>query len=198
MKQKWPILDVTSGAYTEEIEVDVLAKMDHHVADYGLDIVRLGNFVIGIDEEDADNLKTLYRDAAYLRTVGGVDGYQRFAAGKAMMGAGEGMAKGGGGAGGSGGGEGNSGMLGGAGMGIGFGLAQMMVRDNRGGETLAPAAAGVICGGCSSSVPAGKFCSACGEGLQKVTPDSRHCTSCGEALGADARFCGSCGTRQAE
>ncbi len=197
VKQKWPILDVTSGAYTEEIEVDVLAKMDHHVADYGLDIARLGNFVIGIDEEDADNLKTLYRDAAYLRTVGGVDGYQRFAAGKAMMGAGEGMAKGGG-ADGAGGGEGNSGMLGGAGMGIGFGLAQMMVRDNRGGETLAPAAAGVICGSCSSSVPAGKFCSACGEALQKVTPDSRHCTSCGEALAADARFCGSCGTRQGD
>jgi membrane protease subunit (stomatin/prohibitin family) len=185
---------VTSGAYTEEIEADVLLKVDHHVADYGLDIVRLGTFVIGIDEEDADNLKTLYRDAAYLRTVGGVDGYQRFAAGKAMMGAGEGMALGGG----AGGGEGNSGMLGGAGMGIGFGLAQMMVRDNRGGETLAPAAAGVICGSCSSSVPAGKFCSACGEALQKVTPGSRHCTSCGEVLAADARFCGSCGTRQGD
>jgi RNA polymerase subunit RPABC4/transcription elongation factor Spt4 len=81
-------------------------------------------------------------------------------------------------------------------MGIGFGLAQMMVRDNQGGETLAPAAAGVICGHCHSSVPAGKFCSACGHALQPVTPESRHCTSCGEVLAADARFCGSCGTRQ--
>lgn len=194
VKQKWPILDVTSGAYTEEIEADVLTKMDHHVESYGLDVVRMGNFVIGIDEEDADNLKTLYRDAAYLRTVGGVDGYQRFAAGKAMMGAGEGMAKGGG----DGGGEGGSGMLGGAGMGVGFGLAQMMVRDNRGGETLAPAAAGVVCGSCGASVPAGKFCSNCGEALQKVTPASRHCTACGEALAPDARFCGSCGARQAD
>ena len=193
VKQKWPILDVTSGAYTEEIEADVLAKMDHHVESYGLDVVRMGNFVIGIDDEDADNLKTLYRDAAYLRTVGGVEGYQRFAAGKAMMGAGEGMAKGG-----DGGGEGGSGMLGGAGMGVGFGLAQMMVQDNRGGATLAPATAGVVCGSCSASVAPGKFCSACGQALQKLTPTSRHCTACGEALAADARFCGSCGTKQAE
>lgn len=59
-------------------------------------IARLGNFVIAIDEEDADNLKKLYTDAAYLKTVGGISAYQQFAASKAMMGAGEGMAKGGG------------------------------------------------------------------------------------------------------
>ena len=40
-------------------------------------------------------MKRLYTDAAYLRTVGGVGNYQQFAAGKAMLGAGEGMAKGG-------------------------------------------------------------------------------------------------------
>ncbi|HVS19959.1 MAG TPA: SPFH domain-containing protein, partial [Planctomycetota bacterium] len=103
VKNKWPLLDVTSGAYTEEIEADVLKGLDAHVASYGLDIVRLGNFVIAIDEEDGDNLKRLYTDAAYLRTVGGVDSYQRVAAGKAMLGAGEGMAKGGGAGGGEGG-----------------------------------------------------------------------------------------------
>ncbi len=196
VKEKWPLLDVTSGAYTEEIEASALGRMDVHVADYGIDVVRFGNFVIGIDDEDADNLKGLYRDAAYLRTVGGVEGYQKFAAGKAMMGAGEGMAKGAGGGAGGGGGEG--GLLGGAGLGVGFGLAQMLVRDNQGGETLAPAAAGVTCGACGASVAAGKFCSACGAEMKTANAPAgtKFCTGCGEAIAPDARFCGACGAKQ--
>lgn len=191
VKRKWPLLDVTSGAYTQELEKDVLEAMDAHVASYGIDVVRLGNFVIGIDEDDAANLKTLYRDAAYLRTVGGVDGFTKFAAGKAMLGAGEGMAKGGGG-----GGEG--GMLGGAGLGVGLGLAQILVRDAQGGASLAPAAPGVVCGACSATVAAGKFCSSCGKELAAAKPQgaSRFCTSCGGSLAADARFCAACGTKQ--
>ena len=154
VKNKWPLLDVTSGAYTEEIEKDVLAGLDTHVAAYGISIVRLGNFVIAIDEADAQNLKKLYTDAAYLKTVGGVGAWQRFAAGKAMMGAGEGMAKGAG-PGGGGGDGGGGGLLGGAGLGVGFGLAQMLVQDRGGGETLAPATAGVVCGACGASVAPG-------------------------------------------
>ena len=50
VKNKWPLLDVTSGAYTEEIEKDVLAGLGDHVKSYGIVIVRLGNFVVGIDE----------------------------------------------------------------------------------------------------------------------------------------------------
>ena len=85
VKNKWPLLDVTSGAYTEEIESHVLDGVGRHVESYGVRIVRLGNFVVAIDEEDGDNLKRLYTDAAYLRTVGGVQAYQQFAAGKAMI-----------------------------------------------------------------------------------------------------------------
>lgn len=196
VKQKWPLLDVTSGAYTEEIEASALAAMGKHVTDYGIEIVRFGNFVIGIDDEDGDNLKDLYRDAAYLKTVGGVDGYQRFAAGKAMMGAGEGMAKGGGEGGGDGGGV-AGGLLGGAGLGVGLGMAQMLVRDNQGGERLAPAAPGVTCGSCGASVPPGKFCSSCGHALLEKKPEGgTFCTSCGEAMAVDAKFCGSCGHKQ--
>lgn len=192
VKQRWPLLDVTSGAYTEEIEESALASMGKHVSDYGIEIVRFGNFVIGIDEEDGDNLKNLYRDAAYLKTVGGVDGYQKFAAGKAMMGAGEGMAKGGGG------GGGGDGLLGGASLGIGLGMAQMLTRDNQGGERLAPAAAGVQCGSCMATVPPGKFCSSCGHDLkEKEAQGGAFCTSCGESVGVDAKFCGSCGDKQA-
>ena len=191
VKNKWPLLDVTSGAYTEEIEQTVLSGIGTHVDDYGIQIVRLGNFVIAIDEEDADNLKKLYTDAAYLKTVGGVGAYQQFAAGKAMMGAGEGMAQGGGGGGEGGGGAG--GLLGGAGLGVGFGLAQMLVRDNKGGESLAPAAPGVTCTGCGASVPPGKFCSACGTELKTHVAASSFCTDCGNPMAPDAKFCGQCG-----
>lgn len=192
VKQKWPLLDVTSGAYTEEIEQEVLERIGRHVEPYGIEIVRFGNFVIGIDEEDAKNLKNLYTDAAYLKTVGGVAGYQQFAAGKAMMGAGEGMSKGGG-SGGDGGG-----LLGGAGLGVGFGLAQMLVRDRSGGDVLAPATAGVACGGCGATVAAGRFCSACGHELAQEEPTmtaNSSCTGCGSPLAPGARFCGQCGVK---
>ncbi len=196
VKNRWPLLDVTSGAYTEEIEKDVLAGVGEHVKGYGILIARLGNFVIDIDEEDASNLKRLYTDAAYLKTVGGVQSYQQFAAGKALMGAGEGMAKGGG----DGEGGGAGGLMGGAGLGVGFGLAQMLVRDPRGGETLAPATAGVVCGSCQSSVPPGKFCNSCGKELAAPKAEApvagAFCTSCGAAMGPDAHFCGTCGTKR--
>jgi len=197
VKKKWPLLDVTSGAYTEEIEIDVLSGLDEHVASYGVDIVRLGNFVVDIDEEDSENLKRLYTDAAYLRTVGGVGAYKDFAAGKAMMGAGEGMAKGGG-SGGGGGGDLAGGMMGGAGLGVGMGLAQMLVRDHQGGERLAPAAAGIVCPKCMHNISAGKFCGNCGTELtakkEEAEKGTGFCTSCGSPLSPDARFCGQCGT----
>ena len=193
VKNKWPLLDVTSGAYTEEIEEDVLAGLEKHVSSYGIVIPRLGNFVIAIDEDDAQNLKKLYTDAAYLKTVGGVGAYQQFAAGKAMMGAGEGMAKGGGG--GGGGDAAGAGLLGGAGLGVGLGMAQMLVRDQRGGEALAPATPGVSCGDCGASVAPGKFCSACGAEMTKASAGQGFCTGCGGPLAADARFCGGCGQK---
>jgi membrane protease subunit (stomatin/prohibitin family) len=197
VKNKWPLLDVTSGAYTEELETDVLAGLGQHVSAYGLRIVRLGNFVIAIDDQDAVNLKKLYTDAAYLKTVGGVGAFQQFAAGKAMIGAGEGMSKGGGaGAGGEGG---ASGLLGGAGLGVGFGLAQMLVKDKDGGQTLAPATPGVTCPECHAAVPPGKFCGQCGATLAPKTPPKASaagfCSDCGSPLAADAKFCGQCGKK---
>src|SRR5439155_27064727 len=119
--------DVTSGAYTEEIEEDGIAAVKRHVDSYGVTIVRLGNFVVGIKEEDEVNLKKLYTDAAYVRMAGGMSGYQQFAAGKAMMGAGEGMAQGG-----SGGGAAATG----AGLGVGFAMANMF--SQKGGAAGGP------------------------------------------------------------
>ncbi len=190
VKNKWPLLDVTSGAYTEEIERDVLVGLGDHVKSYGILIARMGNFVVDIDETDAANLKRLYTDAAYLRTVGGVAGFQQFAAGKAMMGAGEGMAKGGGG------GDGGNAMLGGAGLAVGMGMAQAMSGAAQRPGAPAPAAALVACGACGASVAPGKFCASCGAKLEAKAAAGAFCAGCGTPLAADARFCGGCGKKR--
>jgi membrane protease subunit (stomatin/prohibitin family) len=189
VKKKWPLLDVTSGAYTEEIEEDVLAGVKKHIDSYGVQVVRLGNFVIGIREEDEANLKKLYTDAAYVRMAGGLQGYQQFAAGKAMLGAGEGMAQGGGGGGAA---------ATGAGLGVGFAMANMFGQQQQqqaqgpAASPPAPQTAGrVPCPGCGAQVAPGKFCAECGKPLAAA---KRFCPQCGGELAQAARFCSGCGT----
>lgn len=126
VKKKWPLLDVTSGAYTEEIEEEVIAGTGKHTDSYGVTVVRFGNFTISIKPEDEATLKKLTKDVAYSRLAGG---FQQYAQGQAMLGAAEGMAKGGGD---GGGGAGNA--LGGMGMGMGFGMAQMFMNNNQQGQ----------------------------------------------------------------
>jgi membrane protease subunit (stomatin/prohibitin family) len=120
VKKRWPLLDVTSGAYTEEIETEVISGLKPHVDTYGLTVVRMGNFHVSIKPEDEATLKKLSKDVAYSRLAGG---FQQYAQGQAMLGAAEGMAKGGDG----GGGAGNA--LGGMGMGMGFGMAQQFMNQ---------------------------------------------------------------------
>ena len=91
----------------------------------------------------------------------------------------------------------------GASLGIGLGMAQMIVRDQQGGNALVPAAAGVVCGSCSASVPPGKFCSSCGTSLERKPEEEEtenrpaaFCTSCGSPMAPDARFCGQCGKQR--
>lgn len=122
VKKKWPLLDVTSGAYTEEIETEVVAGLGTHTSSYGVNIVRFGNFTVSIKPEDEATLKKLSKDVAYSRLAGG---FQQYAQGQAMLGAAEGMAKGGG----EGTGSGNA--MGGMGMGMGFGMAQMFMNQNQ-------------------------------------------------------------------
>lgn len=117
VKKKWPLLDVTSGAYVEEMEQEILAGLKPHVDGYGLTIVRMGNFVVSIKPEDEVTLKKLSKDVAYSRLAGG---FQQYAQGQAMLGASEGMAKGGGG---------SDGAMQGMGMGMGFGMAQMFANQ---------------------------------------------------------------------
>lgn len=120
-----PLLNITSGALTEEIEAEVIEGLKPHMQSYGMRVVRLGNFVVSIKEEDEQTLKSMYKDAAQIRMAGGLGGYQQFAAGKAMMGAGDGMARGGGDGGGGGG------MLAGAGLGVGMAMANMFAQSTR-------------------------------------------------------------------
>jgi membrane protease subunit (stomatin/prohibitin family) len=121
VKKRWPLLDVTSGAYTEEIETEIISGLKPHVDNYGLTVVRMGNFHISIKEEDEATLKKLSKDVAYSRLAGG---FQQYAQGQAMLGASEGMAKGGGG---------SDGALQGMGMGMGFGMAQAFSNNQQHG-----------------------------------------------------------------
>ncbi|MCS6915390.1 MAG: SPFH domain-containing protein [Myxococcales bacterium] len=109
-----PLLQVTSGALTEEIEREVLEGVKVHLDGYGIRIVRLGNLVVSIKEEDEQTLKAMYKDVAQIRLAGGLAGFQQLAAGKAVMAAGEGGGRGG-----------DNPLLAGAGLGLGMAMAQL-------------------------------------------------------------------------
>ncbi len=179
--KKWPLLNVTSGAYTEELETEIIAGVKSHLTGYGVEVVRLGNFHVSIKEEDEATLKKLGKDTAYSKLAGGFGSY---AQGQAMLGAAEGMAKGG-----DGGGAG--GALQGMGLGVGFGMANMFAnqqgqQQNRGGG--GPAAGGTFCQNCGTP-GGGKFCSNCG---QPMALPAKRC-ECGSELASGAKFCGNCG-----
>ena len=71
----------------------VIEAANAAISDYGITIVRMGNFDVNLAEEDEERLKGLAKDVSYTRLAGG---FQQYAAGEALLGAGEGMAKGGG------------------------------------------------------------------------------------------------------
>ena len=116
VKENWPVMKVSSGAYTEEIEQFTIGAVRKHVESYGVEIVRFGDFTISMDPADKERLDRLVERAAYANMAGG---YQQMAQAEMMLGAAEGMKKGGSGV------EG-AGM--GMGMGMGFGMANQMAQ----------------------------------------------------------------------
>ncbi len=114
-----PLLNVTSGALNKKIEEQTLVAVQPLVETYGIQIARMGNFVISIKEEDEQTLKSLYKDAAQIRMAGGLQNYQQLAMGKAMMASGEGN------------GNGNNPVLAGAGLGVGMAMANNMMQQNQ-------------------------------------------------------------------
>jgi membrane protease subunit (stomatin/prohibitin family) len=199
VSQSWPILGI--AAHTAEIEQETLTGVQSHVASYGIQIVRLGNFTISIKESDEEALKKYRRDLQYTRLAGG---FQQYSVGQALQGVGEGAAQGGG-------------ATGPAILGIGLGLGQQAV-----GQPAAPAgqvqvrcgACGALnaesarfcsgcgrplaappatCPACNAQNPAGaRFCSNCGQALQAAAPTT--CPRCGTQSPAGTRFCPNCGT----
>ena len=118
VKQSWPLMKVTSGAYTEEIETSTLAKVRKNIEPYGVEIIRFGDFSVTMDQADKDRLDKLVERMAYVNGMGsgGMAGYQQLAQAEMMMGAAEGMKKGGDG----------GGAFQGAGIGMGFAMAGQM------------------------------------------------------------------------
>lgn len=115
VKENWPMMKVTSGAYTDEIEAATLTNVRKHIEPYGVEIIRFGDFSISMDQADKERLDKLVERMAYINATGGMAGYQQLAQAEMMMGAAEGMKKGGSGAG-----------LEGAGIGMGFAMAGQM------------------------------------------------------------------------
>jgi len=118
VKQNWPMMKVTSGAYTEEIETSTLEALRKHIERMGVEIVAFGDFTISMDPADKERLDKLVERSAYINMSGGMAGYQQLAQAEMMMGAAEGMKKGGGGGG-----------LEGAGIGMGFAMAGQMAQN---------------------------------------------------------------------
>ena len=188
VRNGWPVLGLS--AFTDEIEGTTLEGGNARLADYGLSLVGLTNFVVSLDDETEAELRRLAKDTAYSRLAGG---FQQYAAGEMALGAGEGMAKGG---------AGVSGAFLGAGIGLGGVAAQPapagpppppapgFAGGGAGYATQQPAT--VDCPSCHAANAAGaKFCASCGSSL---APPTVSCPSCHTANAAGAKFCASCGT----
>jgi len=138
--QAWPILGI--AARNAEIEDEVIEGAGTALSGYGLQVARMGNFVISIKPEDEKALKKYRRDVQYTKLAGS---FQAAAAGEAVEGIGEGAAKGG--------------VAGGAAV-IGAGL-------NLGaGLVAASGSPQVRCAGCGTmNATTSRFCTSCGHSL---------------------------------
>lgn len=128
------------------------------------------------------------QDARYIQNLAG--NYNNYAAGQAMMGAGQGMAS-----------HGVDGGVAGAGiqMAVGMGMANQMAAFGAGGgpssqrsqvPQFTPGGSQVVCAKCNTRQPGGKFCQECGTALAQPR---KFCTGCGQEVVAGQKFCANCG-----
>ncbi len=133
VKQNWPLMKVTSGAYTEELEETTLTNVRKNIEPYGVEIIRFGDFSVTMDQADKERLDKLVDRIAYVSGMGNAPGgmaaYQQLAQAEMMMGAAEGMKTGNGG-----------GALQGAGIGLGFAMAGQMPNTFANAQAHAPVA----------------------------------------------------------
>ena len=109
----WSLLGI--AAHTDQVETETIAQVQRNINTYGLQIVRLGNFTITLKPEDEEKLKSFLQNVQYTKLAGG---FQQYAAGEAMLGAGKGLAQG------PGQGGGNPAFLG-----VGVGVSEPVVRE---------------------------------------------------------------------
>jgi membrane protease subunit (stomatin/prohibitin family) len=64
----WPILGL--AAHADEIERETVERVNAGIAEYGLGVVRIGNFTISMQDEDEANLKR-YRTELQMHRLGG-------------------------------------------------------------------------------------------------------------------------------
>jgi membrane protease subunit (stomatin/prohibitin family) len=202
--EQWSLIDVTSGTYTLDFEKAIVDTAIGYLEPFGLQITRIEDFLVNMDEEDRQRLLELKDRMAKMRLAGDAR-YMAAAQTEAMFGAAEGMAQGGGGA-------DMAGLFVGAGLGqaVGAGMqagqVQQAAQEAAAAEKAAapadapatPAAvagaapATIACPKCGTANPEGsKFCSNCGTAL-----GPKQCSNCGAELAPDAKFCPQCGTAQ--
>jgi membrane protease subunit (stomatin/prohibitin family) len=222
IRNGWPILGLM--AYSAEIEQNTIDAGNGQLANYGVQLTRMGNFDINLSPEDEQQLKQLAKDTSYSQLAGG---FQNYAAGEMALGAGQGLAKGG---------AGTEGAFLGAGFGLAsaFGAQQAQAMQAQQAEAAQRAAQryGVPYGQPQGGGPqggqppapqapptqeapqapptqeaaAGAVCASCQAANpagakfcmscgQGLAPAVTHCTECGTELPGGARFCANCGTR---
>lgn len=184
--EDWSLLDVTDGTYTPQFEKSIVIDCIPHLTPYGVEITRIEDFLVTIDDVDRGRLLDIKDRMAKMRLAGDPR-YMAAAQTEAMFGAAEGMRKGGDG-------STMAGLFVGAGIGQavsgGIGAGQVQQAAQAAAQTDAAVPSGAACPSCGTVAAAGaKFCSDCGAALTKA------CTSCGAKLAPSDKFCPSCGTK---
>lgn len=123
------------------------------------------------------------QDARYVKDLAG--SYQGYAAGQAMLGAGQGMAQHG-----VGGGVAGLGAQMAVGMGVGNAMSAGFAQPAASAPTFSPGGTQVTCGKCGSKQAGGKFCADCGSPL---VAQKKFCSGCGTEAVAGSKFCPNCG-----
>ena len=204
--EKWSLLDITDGTYNLEFEKAIVEATGSYLEPFGLQITRIEDFLVNMDDVDRQRLLDIKDRMAKMRLAGDPR-YMAAAQTEAMFGAAEGMKQGGDGA-------SMAGLFVGAGIGqaVGGGIQSGQVQqaateaaqaDKAAADAAAtPAAASapaeaapeatVVCANCGTVNPAeAKFCSNCGTAL-----GPKHCTNCGAEVPPSSKFCPECGTKQ--
>jgi membrane protease subunit (stomatin/prohibitin family) len=209
-------------ALTQKLAAAFVARVPD-LNDIGVRVLQMGRFEINFNEEDRARLmaanaeiakanrgvkvaqaaaqakqfeldQRFGQDARYVKELAG--NYSNYAAGQAVMSAGQGMA-----AHGVDGGVAGMGMQ----MAVGVNMAQAMAQGQGqqpqfplqvGAGPVAPppgvlTGISVLCVGCGAKQAHGKFCAECGIALPQAR---KFCNGCGAELVPGAKFCANCGT----